>query len=305
MACRVVFHVGFHKTGTTWLQSRFFSNLPNVALVADWREPWNDELLAGLISASDRHFPREDVANVLRKRLAEVERTGKTVAVVSAERLSGHPFSGGYDSFRIAERIAAVAPEAVVIAVVRNQFDLIKSVYKQLVNEGFCGSCASLVSQRPWKGVCFSLSMYEFDLAFQHYVNLFGPRRVRFLEYEQFRDDKEQFLVELGTILGVSAPVAKTAEDGRVNASMPLRRFAALRLLNQFRRTELNPFPVFTVPGCRRLTGLLAPIAPRAAVDCRGIRDEVEAYYAESNKRLYALTGIDLNRHSQRICKEP
>src|SRR5262245_6185327 len=56
--------------------------------------------------------------------------------VVSNERLSGHPSSGGYDSKEIADRLAAVFPEGRVLIVIREQHSVIESVYKQYVLAG-------------------------------------------------------------------------------------------------------------------------------------------------------------------------
>ena len=56
--------------------------------------------------------------------------------VVSFERFSGNPFSGGYDSKEIADRLVQVFPDARVLVVVREQRSMIVSTYKQYVREG-------------------------------------------------------------------------------------------------------------------------------------------------------------------------
>jgi len=49
------------------------------------------------------------------------------VPVLSAERLSGNPDSGGYDSVHVAEYLAATFPEARVLIVIREQADMLVS----------------------------------------------------------------------------------------------------------------------------------------------------------------------------------
>ena len=56
--------------------------------------------------------------------------------MVSFPRLSGHPYSGGYDSRMIADRVAEVFPEARILIVIREQRSMIVSTYKQYVNAG-------------------------------------------------------------------------------------------------------------------------------------------------------------------------
>ena len=56
--------------------------------------------------------------------------------VVSFERFSGNPFSGGYDSKEIADRLVRVFPDARVLVIVREQRSMIVSTYKKYVREG-------------------------------------------------------------------------------------------------------------------------------------------------------------------------
>ena len=51
------------------------------------------------------------------------------VPVISHERLSGYPHSGGHDSKEIAHRLAAVFPNAKVVIVIREQKSMILSNY--------------------------------------------------------------------------------------------------------------------------------------------------------------------------------
>ena len=56
------------------------------------------------------------------KRAAESDST----PVLSAERLSGNPHSGGYDSLQTAERLHRLFPQAKVLVVVREQTEEIR-----------------------------------------------------------------------------------------------------------------------------------------------------------------------------------
>jgi hypothetical protein len=71
------------------------------------------------------------------------------VPVLSAERLSGNPDSGGYDSVHVAEYLAATFPEARVLIVIREQADMLVSSYKRYVRNGGPGTLRQYGSP-PW-----------------------------------------------------------------------------------------------------------------------------------------------------------
>jgi hypothetical protein len=117
--------------------------------------------------------------------------------VVSNERLSGHPSSGGYDSKEIADRLAAVFPEGKVLIVIREQRSVIQSVYKQYVLAGgpspfgrFVDAPADPADRVP----AFDFRFYEYHHLIRHYQDRFGGGSVRVLAYETFVQDPAEFV---------------------------------------------------------------------------------------------------------------
>ena len=39
---QIYFHIGFHKTGTTWLQNKLFLNTEHFNLINNHTQPWNN-----------------------------------------------------------------------------------------------------------------------------------------------------------------------------------------------------------------------------------------------------------------------
>lgn len=95
-----VVHVGYHKTGSTWLQRAVFPLLDGIRY-----EPG---------------YERGPVADG---------------TLVSREGLSGTLW-GGETGLEIAERLATDAPGARILVFVRRQEDMLASIYGQYVNEG-------------------------------------------------------------------------------------------------------------------------------------------------------------------------
>ncbi len=247
----LVFHIGYHKTATSWMQQRYFREHPEIALLSNSERPWKDRLLSYLIATRDTDFDPEVGRALLQEqvRAAGDAVAGRKVLLISAERLSGHPFSGGYDSVRTARSgLPRLSTDAKVVCVVRDQRDMVWSVYKQLVFEGYPGTLRQLMQLRSWKTTSFDLAYFEYDRLISQYLTLFGKERVCILQYELMRRDIGTFLGRLCAFLGVDYVEPQRAA-ARVNASLPDASIGLARRLNYFRKSELYPFPMLDLGG--------------------------------------------------------
>src|SRR5580765_3007094 len=197
MAQPVAVHIGYHKTATTWLQHDVFPRHPALRPYVAGRV-WNDPFLRCIVAEADGEFDAERAQVAYETgllRLGSLE--AADVVVVSAERLSGHAASGGYDTFRIAERLHATLPTARVLIVVRSQIDMIESEYRQLVGEGYPGRISSLWSSDGWKTPQFDLGQYEYDTLVREYQQQFGAANVAVFSYEGVLAERAAFLRRL------------------------------------------------------------------------------------------------------------
>ena len=181
----VLIHIGYHKAGSSWLQQHLFD-----------RESAGFGWLGKSARNPVRRFVDDDPLDfdpaALRAELGPLldrQRGRGLLPVVSMERLSGHPFSGGYDCKEIADRLVAVLPEGRVLVVVREQRSMIVSTYKQYVRAGgaarpeqFLDPPRSKSRRVPW----FDARYFEYDRLLRHYVELFGAERMLCLPFEQF-----------------------------------------------------------------------------------------------------------------------
>jgi hypothetical protein len=241
----VAFHIGYHKTATTWLQREVFPRHPRLHAYVSGRV-WNDPFLRCIVAEPDREFDARRARETYEAGLPRLGTIGPDdVVVVSAERLSGHAVSGGYDTFRIAGRLHAALPEARVLMVVRNQIDMIESEYRQLVGEGYRGRISSLWSPDQWKTPQFDLGHYEYDALVLEYQRRFGADNVAVFSYEGIVVERRRFLERLADFFAVAPFELVENEDVRsVHPGLPNRGLGILRALNHLRRSELNPFPI-------------------------------------------------------------
>ena len=295
---KMVFHIGYHKTGSTWLQNVYYEQHPHIRLINNTVRPWDDGFLKSLIGVSERDFDAEVSRTLLRKQIKECGGAEGDVAVVSAERLSGHPCSGGYDSLMLARRIHKVAPEARVFCLIRGQVEMIESVYRQLVSEGYTGKPESMFEKRMWKTVAFDLGFYEYDKMYCEYADRFGSENVMFAQYECLRARPEKILVEMADFFGVCHE-QPMYDSKTVARSLPAYAVNIVRLMNRFRRTELNPFPAVCMPEFVRslVVSGLRKSRQKGRVLRQHQREYIRAYFADSNRRMAQRMELDLNAY--------
>ncbi len=299
MTVKVVFHIGYHKTGTTWLQRYYFPAHPCIHPLCNSQRPWDDPLLKALIAAPEGKFDPDYCTRLVNEKIRQAKADNKNhVAIISAERLSGHPYSGGYDSFRIAERIRACWKDAWIFYAIRRQSDIIWSFYKQLVREGLPCSFARLITVRHWDVPGFTLSFYEYDILLKKYQDMFGPNRVCVLPYEMMRLDIHRFLHLLCAFLDIpDIPVPITE---RANRGLPNRGLALFRAMNHFYFSEFNPYPVFSfnkhiLQFVRRIMEKIFRTIPDTAIPLNSMqRNRISDHYRRSNIRLQGLVDWSL-----------
>jgi hypothetical protein len=299
-------HIGYHKTGSRWLRFLFFGNPQTGFGWVDKTGP--DHPVRRLVGARPFEFDAASSRQEFEPLLRRIEHEG-LFPVVSFERFSGNPFSGGYDSKEIADRLAKVFPDARVLVVLREQRSMIVSTYKQYVREGgalpprkFMLPPTSRSMRVPW----FDLRHFEYHHLLSYYRGLFGPDAVLALTYEQFVAAPSAFVEEIACFAGrplSSEVLASLPFEAKRNPGPQATTIAARRLLNGLGVcSDLNPAPLFPSPAVGRLGKRIdrATLAPRRLVAREEaklrqvVADTVGDRYVESNRRTAELTGIDL-----------
>jgi len=302
-------HIGYHKTGTNWLQEEVFGD-PSTGYRWLGKRP-----LTHPVHRLVRDRPLEFDAGALREEFEPMLRSAEDaglVPVVSFPRLSGHAFSGGYDSQELADRLAAVFPESRVLIVIREQRSMIVSAYKQYVPAGGVCTVERFIAADPESRRVprFDFGHFAYHRLIRYYQSLFGRDSVLVLPYEQFVRDGRGFVAAIGQFAGRAIPdeVLDALPYGtRSNRAQSALAVELSRPLNLFGpRSDLNPAPVFQsrllfslAKQIRRLDPSTMPaLRERAAhseSELRRIVDEdVGDRYVESNRTTAELTGIDL-----------
>ncbi len=292
---RPLLHIGYHKTGTTWLQECVFQN----AEAGFSQIPGAQRLIA--VNPFD--FDPRRVRRKLEPQMGEAQ-ARNLVPVLSSERLSGDPYTGGYDSKTIADRLAAVFPNPRVLVVIREQTSMFVSIYKEYIMRGGGASFRQYVTP-PEDGYWlphFRFDFLEYHRLIGYYQDLFGDEAVLVLPYELLRTQPQTFLERLDEFVGVPATRSRSQP---VRVSLSALALSLKRHANRYLVLDpVNPAPPLAF---RRSNQVLKRVF--RAVDGKipaTLRDrherrwrryaerEIGTRYAKSNALTAKLSGHDL-----------
>lgn len=251
---RVMIHIGYHKTATTWFQREFYPSIRNATLVP---RRWVLEWLVG---------PRPLDFDPGRARRRFDERyPGR--AIICEEELSGNIHVGGLHgcaTVEFARRLVATFPEAEVILFGRNLVDHVASAYQQYVKKGGTLSAERYVfwdrfhHRRPG----FSLAHFASGDLADHYRTLFGADRFHLYTFEDFVDHPSGFIDVFARTHNLLYDESDIDWDRRVNVGYGRTTLRLARWLNVFAEQDVsNKYYVVSIPGffeaSRRFLNLL------------------------------------------------
>ena len=200
---RHLLHIGFAKTGSTFLQ-RWFAEHPQLAFadggIAGYRDVY--AIARGSV------MPRADI----RYHVTSYEGL-TTPHRYAGEALVEH--GGDWDlksaQSRVCATLASLFPSATIFVVTRGFRSMILSSYSQYVRSGgddrLAELVASPVAHDPW----------NYDHVVDVYTGAFGEENVIVMPYEMLRDDPDRFVRILEDRLGLTHHAAL---PDRVNPSL-------------------------------------------------------------------------------------
>jgi hypothetical protein len=295
-----IFHVGCIKTGTTYLQDEVFSK-PALGMTLAGGSMSRAHLIDWFVVNDDYLY---DPAAV-RAQLTELERDAREAGLVpvwSDETLIGNPLKRFYHGAAVMRKLAALNISAKVVVTIREQGALVLSAYREFVKHGGTQSLESFIGTGR-EGKSYTPIMREdflnFDIAVQAWMEAFGAENVLILPQELLREDRDAYLVRLGWLHGGGRRLE--AADVRRNKGAGATSLLARVWLNRFYvRTPLTQRRSFAEKAVHKIGRLVDRLAPRR-LDwllerrlCATVAARYDGRFAESNRRLEALTGLDL-----------
>jgi hypothetical protein len=219
----MLIHIGYHKTGTSWLQKEFFENpitgINSIAKYVD-RAKWVTEFTKPFYLYDEKNL-KEYINQSFQK---------NKVNVFSLERLSGYPSTGGFDSLENAKRIKSLFPDAKILIVVREQKSMIRSHYMEYLKSNGAEKLEELMTPERFyliRNPIFQLEFFNYNHLIKVYDQLFSKDDVLVLPYELLKTESTSFIKSiidflekehLGDVIG-QLPFSK-----KVNTQFPFRK---------------------------------------------------------------------------------
>jgi len=225
-------HIGFGKTGTTWMQDIFFCELDRkdrIQFLGKTSDNYPDAFL-NLHYLDDITFPRK--VEAIRHMLENMADSKKSHPIL----ISSEAFSNSFCLYQQAHRLKAVIPHAKIILVLRDPVELMLSRYKYMVLDSGClYSFPNALNEKrrlfvPYKNPPLHLPDYYFDEIIALYRNLFQD--VLVLRYEDFCADKTHFLQNICDYIGVESIDLSGSYDERVNENIAKEEVETQRIRN-------------------------------------------------------------------------
>jgi hypothetical protein len=299
-----VFHIGHHKTATSWFQRNVYPQCRSHRFV--------DRVLVRQAFLCSSAFDFDPAAARAKLGLDSPERP----PLVCEEDLSGVLHNGlvsTYVAKEVAERVKAAAPEAAIVIFVRAQPSAIRSSYQQYVREGGTGGPRRYLFPelhrhlghcRPFKHPHFDLVAFDYRGLIEHYDRLFGRENVHIFAFEQLELDPAGLIAKMRAALDLDFGNARI-RTGRVNQAYRRGLLPLARAMNVFteravpdKRTILHV--PYWYPVRKALLASLnkAPVfgawpQPEQLFGRRAIR-RIEERYWRSNRWLAERMELDL-----------
>ena len=246
-------HIGYPKTATSFLQKSMFSvlddeNLIHFFPIVDIRQELDKICNQDSISFS----PGEIRESIVRKL-----RIG--INLISYESLVGNIFYKLNNNILIADRLKQTFPDAKIIITLRNQTDMVLSIYRQYIQEGGAMSLNAFLNYRGGK---FSFS-YEFDdhklniesirylATIEYYINLFTRENVKVFFFEELIENKKCFINKILDFfnLNVDEQICDRIVNFKAtNESYGINQIILARVLNRLVYSHFNRYGINIVP---------------------------------------------------------
>lgn len=284
-------HIGIHKTGSSTLQQKFRTH-PSMYYVE--RADVRNAFIGHSLQFDAHPFEAESARAVDQSK----------ALVMSHERLSGYPASGGFDRQIIASRLAQAFPNAKILIIFREQSRWIKSFYQQYVADGGSLKLSEfLTNPQPqiYKLPAFELDYLNYFQLVSMYQGYFGADNVLALPFELMAQDFDGFSDRLNAFFGFDLELVNEV----TNRARPLMPLLFMRFVNgTIGNTQLSPGGFVPLGYLKLATKLLGSMPGARMMDKRIsarfdrlIEEKIEGHYDDSNKELENLLGMDLSSY--------
>jgi len=308
-------HIGYPKALSSWMQKWLFTPQNGFCKVMD-----SLTLQLFLIDATPFTFDTTKALEWMEKSRKETlhhqgQGSENLQEVLTGESLVGHTHCGGYNAKTNADRLKQLCPQAKILIIVREQKATIRSLYKTFITWGMPHSIDRILHPvEPNLSPQFNLDFLRYDLLVDYYQQLYGKENVLVLPYEAFAENGADFVRRIFVFCDMAQaeekikklPLNRLVNRGQTLLNLFIERWRNYVLVSspfnyagwftpteaslkrRIGRSKKNPFPVFMD------NWFEAGFKRKVEQHCAG-------KFAESNRRLQKITGLDLTSYGYEL----
>ncbi|MBA7522254.1 hypothetical protein ES705_14372 [subsurface metagenome] len=224
-----IIHIGYPKTGTTWFQNSFYPFVTNYHFHD--REFINRKLIKSSLTDFD--------PNEFRK---YIKQSKKINTIICEEMIAGRFRAGRINenlAFEYGYRLKKIFSNPIIIIFIRNQLDIIASMYFQYLKSGGNYSINRFLFNRGQtdlkEELLFSFKFFEYHRIINIYLDLFGQKNVHVFTYEDFQYNQLSFLKEFKSAYNMRINLDSVKLDYQ-NKSFSPQIIPIVKFLNSFNR---------------------------------------------------------------------
>ena len=271
-------HIGYHKTASTFLQSRVYPKIDNLLVLNHINEKTDQWFYKHFVQVNAHQFDKKNfLKNFTNIILASGVKLEDKILAISEENLSGDIYTG-LESRELMLRLFDVFGPVKILIVIRNQIDYLLSAYGNYVVHGGTKRFSSWFygEETRFKRIANKLIYSALIL---DYMATFGERNVTVLQYERLFDRNEG----ISTFFNKFDLKFPENIKGSTNLGRSLRGNNILSLLNTLGLSRFYG---------RQITTLFFKKSPADRKNVMEIIKEEFPLFLEDNKTLENLLGI-------------
>ena len=290
---RIYLHIGYHKTGTTYLQSDISPNLGIDYLGKPWCDDRIMEFMKEFYSTHDLDFE----PSKLRRKFWDYvrERDTRQPVLISSEGLHAGIDWFGRDVVSMIHRIYAVFYPCNIILGIRSQKTYLVSFYKEYVREGGTLSFADFLGNST-VGTLSVVPSLQYDKVIRILHETFGKDSVFVYLQEQLAAKPRETVNKMCEWMQIQPPA--TVRMGKRYASFSKATTEILRWVNILTRSEFSALHShgFLAAIRNRLIPLCYLTTKNLPKGSYEISDTLVKSYTSSNKQLGQILGLDVKK---------
>ncbi len=236
-----IIHIGLHKTASTFMQQYFFPLYQDEIGYIELRD-YAQGFLTYVLHSNELEFDSNIAYEIFNRETYNIRKYRKRL-LISDEQFCGSPWDNAQNRKIYFDRLNQIFPDAYYIIVLRNQHDMLQSLYLQYIKTGGSANWREFLNHKRHP-LNFSLKSYlNYGNYIKYISSRIGKERIGCFFYEDMKSDPKMFLKQISEFSGFE--VGNNLSNiivSKANKSISPRWVNILIYVNKFVKSERQPF---------------------------------------------------------------